>query len=203
MAFVTNMRYVQLKFHVDNATADRARVKRLQRWPRSSTGQEASELLSDPFSAEDSLAVVRDFFFFKFWGLQSKKKRVIALTEKKEVDFRKLGFGVLHVGRLWRCSTSSSDQDIHQVHLDLDNAWMTMRKYQILWIILLFFCFFIILSGVCLWYFHLFMPIPQLPIIYFREVRQVFGKWQRDPFGSSAILRFKFGHDSYFHDIFE
>ena len=29
-----------------------------------------------------------------------KEKRVVALTEKKEVDFRKLGFGVLHVGRL-------------------------------------------------------------------------------------------------------
>ena len=37
-------------------------------------GQEASELLLDPFSAEDSLAVVRDFFFFKFWGCSVKEE---------------------------------------------------------------------------------------------------------------------------------
>ena len=54
----------------------------------------------DPFSAEDSLAVVRDFLSSNFGDIQSKKKCVIALTEKKEDDFRKLGFGVLHVGRL-------------------------------------------------------------------------------------------------------
>ena len=66
--------WTALKFRFDNATADRARVKRSQRWPRSSTGQEASELLLDPFSAEDSLAVVRDFFVFKFWGYSVKEE---------------------------------------------------------------------------------------------------------------------------------